>query len=91
MHNTIYFDTIILFSGFHTQFYSISTQNSLSLMVQWFENTFFDKILVDNTPHNVEVASPWSTRCHHQITKKTLKDKRLLFQLYKMDPGMILI
>ena len=43
IHNAIYFDTIAIFLGFHTEFYSISTQNSLSLVIEWFDSAFLNK------------------------------------------------
>ena len=43
IHNVIYFDTITICLGFHTKFYSISTLNFLSSMVEWFESVFLKK------------------------------------------------
>ena len=46
IYNAIYFDTITIFLGFHTKFYSINTQISLPLVVEWFENAFKKKQIV---------------------------------------------
>ena len=44
IYNAIYFDIITKNLGFYTKIYSISTQNSLILVVEWFGSAFLKKI-----------------------------------------------